>query len=230
MSENPLLALPIDTTNPSPRCPVILVLDVSGSMAGKPIVELSAAVMQFCEEVRHDVVAARSLELCVVTFGSEAKVVLPFTCMKDMVGRCAPELEIEGATNLGAGLALAHSELAKRRKEYAAAGFSAYKPWVVLMTDGAPTDDWRSAADALKKENDSGRLLFWGIGIGAADFGTLAQILPMSRPPAKLQGLKFSEFFRWLTDSLRTVTTKSTPGSGQVTALPSTDPWRAITC
>lgn len=227
--KNPLLEIALDTTNPSPRCPVVLVLDVSGSMSGKPIQELKAGVMQFCEEVQRDAVAARSIELCVVTFGSEATVALPFTCMKSMAPASAPELAIEGSTSLGAGLALAHAQLKARRREYAAAGFPAYKPWVVLMTDGAPTDEWEAAAEALRKEDEAAKLLFWGIGIGdAADFDTLREILPAARPPAKLKGLRFSEFFRWLTDSLRTVTTKTTPGAGpQQVTLPSPDPWRA---
>ena len=30
----------LDVTNPAPRCPVVLLLDVSGSMEGEPLKEL----------------------------------------------------------------------------------------------------------------------------------------------------------------------------------------------
>jgi len=33
--------------NPEPRCPVVLLLDTSGSMAGKPIDELNAGLQDF---------------------------------------------------------------------------------------------------------------------------------------------------------------------------------------
>ena len=43
------------------------------------------------------------------------------------------------------------------------------------------------------------RGMFFGVGIGdAVDMDTLAEILPENRPPKKLDELKFSEFFIWL--------------------------------
>jgi uncharacterized protein YegL len=55
--------------NPDPRCPCVLVLDRSGSMAGRPIDELNAGLQQFRSELLGDQLAARRVEIAVVSFG-----------------------------------------------------------------------------------------------------------------------------------------------------------------
>ena len=40
----------LDVTNPAPRCPVILMLDTSGSMSGAPLRELQEGLTQFLRE------------------------------------------------------------------------------------------------------------------------------------------------------------------------------------
>ena len=57
----------LDVSNPAPRCPVILLLDTSGSMAGAPISELNQGVRQFLDETRNDEAAGMSVELEVIT-------------------------------------------------------------------------------------------------------------------------------------------------------------------
>ena len=44
----------LDVTNPAPRCPVVLLLDVSGSMEGEPLKELNDGVQQFLRETSDD--------------------------------------------------------------------------------------------------------------------------------------------------------------------------------
>jgi hypothetical protein len=45
--------------NPEPRCPCILLLDTSGSMAGQPIAQLNAGLKQFQQELAGDPLAAK---------------------------------------------------------------------------------------------------------------------------------------------------------------------------
>ena len=44
----------IDITNPTPRIPVVLVLDTSASMKGEPILELKKALQQFIRDISED--------------------------------------------------------------------------------------------------------------------------------------------------------------------------------
>jgi hypothetical protein len=55
--------------NPEPRCPCVLVLDVSGSMSGRPIAELNTGLKQLQKELSGDALALRRVEIAVVTFG-----------------------------------------------------------------------------------------------------------------------------------------------------------------
>src|SRR5258705_11887163 len=57
------------TDNPEPRCACLLLIDTSGSMGGAPIRELNAALQSFKEELSHDSLAMKRVEIAVVTFG-----------------------------------------------------------------------------------------------------------------------------------------------------------------
>ena len=117
----------LDTNNPAPRCPVVLLLDTSGSMWGNAINELNAGLKQFIQETANDEAASMSVELEVITFDSEANVVIPFTPISD-VERDPSPLIANGMTAMGAGLALAYKDLQERRKLYRDNGISSYKP------------------------------------------------------------------------------------------------------
>jgi len=64
--------------NPEPRCPCVLLLDTSGSMQGAPIEALSQGLKVFKEDLCKDGLASRRVELAVVTFDSDVKVVQDF--------------------------------------------------------------------------------------------------------------------------------------------------------
>ena len=199
----------LDVTNPAPRCPVILLLDVSGSMADAPIQELREGLKQFLQETSDDETASMSVELEIITFGGAAKIVAPFAPISTICDN-PPTLNANGSTPLGAALALADKELKERRRLYKTKGISSYKPWVILMTDGYPNDNWTEPAQSMRTLGEQRKLQFIGIGIGPeADFEALRGIVPAHPGPVKLKGLCFREFFSWLTDSLKSVSASS---------------------
>ena len=55
--------------NPEPRCACLLLLDTSGSMEGAKIAQLNAGLATFAEQLRADSMAAKRVEVAVVTFG-----------------------------------------------------------------------------------------------------------------------------------------------------------------
>ncbi|MGN0880010.1 MAG: VWA domain-containing protein [Oligosphaeraceae bacterium] len=213
-----------DTSNPAPRCPVILLLDVSGSMSGDPISELNAGLRQFIHETAHDEVASMSVELEVITFSDGADAVIPFTPILDINENFSP-LVADGMTSLGAALTLAYDHLQARRKVYRQNGIASYKPWVILMTDGGPNDDWQGPAQRMRDFADKRRITYLGIEIGDdCEHDTMCRILPSDPGPVKLKGLHFRQFFRWLTDSLNTVSTSSVAQEERV-VLPNAEAW-----
>lgn len=59
--------------NPEPRCPVVLVLDTSGSMQGTPIVELNEGLRAFAAAIQADRLAALRVEVAVLAFGGKVR-------------------------------------------------------------------------------------------------------------------------------------------------------------
>ena len=69
----------------------------------------------------------------------------------------------------------------------------------------------------MRQQGEQGKIQYIGIEIGEyADHGTLCQILPAQPGPVKLKGLRFREFFRWLTDSLRSVSSSAVSDQNNV--------------
>lgn len=195
----------LDTMNPAPRCPVVLLLDTSSSMSGEPIEELNDGLKQFINETCADEAASMSVELEIILFDSNAKRYVPFKPITDISSKMKP-LMADGMTSMGAALSMAKKDLEARRKLYRNNGVSSYRPWVILMTDGEPNDDWEEPARDMRNLAEKGKIQFIGIEIGSnVNHNIMCSILPDQPGPVKLQGLKFKRFFRWLTDSLRSV-------------------------
>lgn len=214
----------LDVSNPAPRCPVVLLLDVSGSMSGAPIDELNQGVRQFLRETAEDEAAGMSVELEIVTFADRAMRVVPFSPIAK-VDREPRPFYASGMTSMGAALRMATQDLKQRRELYRRTGVSSYRPWVILVTDGGPNDDWQEAAREMREMGERGRIQYIGVEIGRqADHQTLCRILPAQPGPVRLQGLRFKQFFRWLTDSLRSVSA-STPQQEQSVQFGSIRSW-----
>ncbi|NMA82602.1 MAG: VWA domain-containing protein [Epulopiscium sp.] len=213
MSSNNLLVRLEDlVNNPTARVPVCLCLDTSGSMDGAPINELNEGVRLFYEAIREDETALYSAEISIVTFGGDAELIEDFANIDRQPA--APILEARGLTPMGEAVNLALDCLERRKQEYKDKGVDYYQPWLVLMTDGAPNGSKSELKTAIQRTVElvnNKKLTVFPIGIGQdADMNILKQFSP-ARDPLRLQGLKFREFFAWLSKSV-SKTSQSTPG------------------
>ncbi|MHC5933065.1 vWA domain-containing protein [Nostoc sp.] len=208
------VGLPEFVENPENRCPVILLLDTSGSMSGQPIQELNQGLAAFKEDVLKDSQASLSVEVAMITFGPIAKLIQDFVTIDQFT---PPTLEADGLTPMGAAIEYALDFVENRKQTYKDNGILYYRPWVFLITDGAPTDSWDSAAQRLREAEAQSRLLFFAVGVKGADMNILKQISPPEHPPVMLNGLDFRELFVWLSASMKRV---SSGKVGQAIALP----------
>lgn len=213
--------------NPTPRIPIAMVLDTSASMAGAPIKELNKGVNLFIEEIRRDEYTRYSAEICIVTFGGSVEIIQDFATV-DYVSY--PVFKASGETPMGTAV-LKTLELLERRKTlYKELGIDYYQPWIVLMTDGRPTDDITKAVRKVQELISQRRLVVFPIAIGPyADIDSLSlfTIPDIPPPPLKLKGLKFKEFFIWLSKSVAQVS-RSTPGMRYEISLDDVEDWSEL--
>lgn len=224
-TQNPFGAAPF-AENPEPRCPCVLLLDASGSMSGNPIRQLNAGLQEFRNELIADDLASRRVEVAVVRFGpvsTEADFATP-----DMF--FPPHLQASGGTPMGEAVLHALHLIEVRKEAYRSHGIAYFRPWIFLITDGAPTDSIVAAARAIREGEAARKFNFFAVGVEGADFARLAELAPPNRPPVKLEGLQFAELFRWLSSSLKTIShsqahSSATPDA--LVALPAPTGWTA---
>lgn len=200
--------------NPESRCPCLLLLDISGSMSGFPIQQLNEGVRTFKSELIQDALAVKRVEVAVLTFG-------PVKLQSDFqtVDNFDPiNLTANGDTPIGAAITAGIALINQRKQKYKEHGVGYYKPWIILITDGAPTDDWRQAAAMIRDGEMRNAFAFFAIGVENADMEVLGRL--SVREPLKLKGLMFREFFMWLSASMKIVSSKS-PGSSNTLPAPS---------
>ncbi|MGH2459591.1 MAG: vWA domain-containing protein [Chloroflexota bacterium] len=205
--------------NPDPRCACVLLLDTSSSMHGPPIDALNEGLRAFQQDLQADGLASRRVEIAVVSFGGTIQVLQEFVT----AGRFnAPSLEARGDTPMGAAVQRALDLVQQRKAEYKANGIAYYRPWVFMITDGAPTDEWRGAADRVHQEEKANAIAFFAVGVAGASLEMLGELA--ERKPLPLDGLKFRELFLWLSQSQKRV---SASKPGEQASLPPVG-WSAV--
>ena len=208
--------------NPEPRCPCILLLDTSGSMQGAPIQELNNGLVTFKDELMADELAAKRVEVCIVTFGP-VQVVTEFESVEHFY---PPVLEANGDTPMGSAIETALQLLQQRKDAYRSNGISMFRPWIFLMTDGGPTDNWQNAARLLKEGQTQKSFAFFAVGTEDARMDILNQISP--GVALKMKGLRYREAFLWLSRSMRSVS-RSVPGTDVPLENPTApDGWASV--
>jgi uncharacterized protein YegL len=203
--------------NPDPRVACALVLDTSSSMSGQPIAALNDALKVLHKELLGDDLARRRAELAIVTFGGTVQTVQEFATVDRFE---PPMLMANGGTPMGEAILTAIDLVEGRKQDYKANGVEYYQPWVFVLTDGYPTDEWQAAASRVADLEERRRLAFFAIGVDGADEAMLARL--SVRKPKKIQGLKFAELFVWLSRSLSSVAVSK---PGDMVALPDRDKW-----
>lgn len=199
--DQPTFADPGLVENPAPRCPVVLLLDTSGSMQGNPIRELNGGLEALKDSLVADPLAMQRVELAIVTFG-------PVQVLQDFATADAfmpPTLTAQGQTPMGEAIGRGLDLLQARKEQYKSSGVAYYRPWVFLITDGGPTDAWHDAARRVHEGEARKAFMFFAVAVEDANLEILRQIAPSTREPLKLKELAFRALFQWLSTSLKSV-------------------------
>ena len=222
-SENAFKAVEF-AENPEPRVPCVLIVDTSTSMQGPRVDELNKGLQSYRDELVGDPLAAKRVEVGIVTFGGRVTRLVEFTSAKDFV---PPKLNVIGGTPMGEAISTALDMIEERKASYREHGIAYYRPWAFLITDGEPNDHWKAVVSRVHEGERQKSFCFFAVGVEGANMQILQEI--SVRKPLWLQGTKFRELFSWLSNSQQTVS-RSSPGDEVPLEDPTTGPrgWASI--
>ncbi len=228
-------AMPVDLEEAHLIC--VLLVDTSKSMnslisgtARRRIDVLNDGINRFINNLKNDQQASRVVDLAIVQFDTEARIVESFKPAADLPTSIS--LTADGVTNLGGAMETVIDMIRERRKLYHENSVPAYKPWIVVMTDGLPTDQkgfgprehgfddtmktLEVAIDKIKAEKEKGKLSILTMHIGdklddidennyAINPATYLSALSTKPIILNLENENFNGFFDWLFQSLRII-------------------------
>ena len=186
--------------NANERTPCILVLDCSGSMRGEPIKQLNTGLQALEKELKEDIDASSRVQLLVIkAYGKDdADVSADWV---DAMNFNAPIMEASGLSPIGKAMELALQKIEEQKCLYDSCGVTSKRPWIFLISDGEPTDyGWEQAAEKCRIAQQNKKVVVHAVGTQGANLEKLSKFSIMT--PKRLSGLKFTEFFLWLSRSV----------------------------
>ena len=210
--------------NPEPRVPCVLIVDTSTSMQGPRIAELNKGLQTYKDELMADPLAAKRVEVAIVTFGGTVTRLVDFVTAADFN---PPTLQVIGGTPMGEAIRVALDMIEERKNSYREHGIAYYRPWAFLITDGEPNDHWKPIVSRVHAGEQQKAFCFFAVGVEGASMEVLEEI--SVRKPLWLLGTKFRELFSWLSNSQQAVS-RSSPGEEVPLMDPTSGPsgWAAV--
>lgn len=162
--------------------PFYLCLDVSASMSGTPIESVNEQLPLMRASIGEDPAIAEVIRLGIVTFSDVAHSVLPL-CDLSLV-EALPQLSAQGRTSYAAAFDHLRQVIEGDYQKSREGGDRWYRPAVIFISDGRPTDEperWRSSLARLTDSGWKRRPNVLAFGFGDAEADVLAAVTE-SRP------------------------------------------------
>lgn len=184
----------------------VMLLDNSASMHGTRVDRLNEALREFKQQCAADDALRRGLDIAVVSFNSYVQVLQEFTPVTEMI---IPTLEADGQTHMGLALNTAMDMLESRKSQYREIGVPYHRPWIFMISDGVPNDDWEPVRDRLLEMQAQNKLELWAVGVPGYEREVLQSLT--KRVIELDKNLQFAPLFEWLSNSL-SKKSQSAPG------------------
>ncbi len=186
--------------NANERTPCVLVLDCSGSMRGEPIKQLNIGLKALEKELKEDIDASSRVQLLIIKAFGKDEIEISADWI-DAMNFTAPEMVAGGLTPLGKAMETALKKIEEQKDLYDNCGITSKRPWIFLISDGEPTDyDWESIAKKCCEAQEHKKVIVHTVGTEGANLDKLGKFSVIK--PKRLSGLKFTEFFLWLSRSV----------------------------
>ena len=199
---------PDDYTVPNAKpLPVILLLDVSGSMQGPKVQNLNEAVRDMLEEFRDTENSEVEIHVAIITFGAEVRLHQALASAGDIRWQ---DLTASGGTPLGTAFKMAKAMIEDKN----VVPTRAYRPTVVLVSDGRPGDSWEQPLSDFINCGRSSKCDRMVMAIGAdADEGVLGKFIEGTKNSLFYaeNAKQLRNFFNFVTMSVTIRTKSQTP-------------------
>ena len=189
--------------------PVILLLDVSGSMSGEKIRNLNDAVRDMLNTFSDTENSETEIHVAIITFGAQVKLHQPLASASAVHWQ---DLSADGMTPLGTALQMAKAMI----EDKDVVPSRAYRPTVVLVSDGGPNDTWEKPLNVFISDGRSAKCDRLAMAIGAdADVAVLGKFIEGT--PNQLfyaeNAKQLRDFFKFVTMSVTIRTKSQTPNN-----------------
>ena len=183
------------------KLPVILLLDVSGSMSGAKIDSLYDATIDMIETFAAAQAKEQVIDVAIITFGDTVDL---------------HKFRASGMTPMGTALKMAKDMIDDKNETPS----RIYRPAVVLVSDGAPNDDWKGPMDKFINDGRSAKCQRFAVAIGNdADRKVLERF---TKDP---NAVFFAEDAKDISEQFKTITMSiTTPAKSNNVPTPPTAP------
>lgn len=182
------------------RLPVYLLIDCSESMIGQGIEAVRAGISSMVSSLRRDPHALESVYLSVITYDAKARLECPLTPLIDFQ---EPKLTLRPGTSLGSALNLLADQIQSEVRKTTFESKGDYRPLVLLLTDGQPSDDWRAPLQRIGAKVRPRPANIYAIGCGEdVDYAVLQGVTDVVLRMDDMGPESFGKLFVWLTASV----------------------------
>lgn len=193
--------------------------DKSGSMMGTKIGQVNYAMKDIPKIIKEVADSAPNANIVVAaaTFSTDVNWITPKPLTPDEFIKQWHDIQAEGLTSLGAALKSLNEKMS--RKAFLGDNPMGYlAPGIIILSDGAPTDDWEKPLEELKKNNwfKSATKVAFAVG-DDADQNVLAEICGSKEAVVSIsEPEKIRQYIKFVTATVsKTGTTSSTGKSAQ---------------
>jgi uncharacterized protein YegL len=180
---------------------------------------LNIALKDFIDSIKDEDSNKAEIHIALYSFGSDsASCDMPLTSISQVN---APSYQAQGKTPMGGAFTL----LKELIEDKSLIPSRSYKPTIVLLTDGLPTDEWQKPMSELINDGRSSKAFRIAMAIGDdADKNMLSKFV--STPDYLVTGENardIRKFFRFVTMSVTQRMKSQTPDIQQVPQMPEDD-------